>query len=82
MAGGPGARVMAALEAGCDLVLLCNDPDGAAEARQALRSHIPGPLAQRRLERLRFAGGVVDFAALKEQPRWHLARERLANLPT
>ncbi|WP_299258738.1 beta-N-acetylhexosaminidase [uncultured Kushneria sp.] len=82
MAGGPGERVMAALEAGCDLVLLCNDPEGAAEARQTLHSPMREPLVQRRLERLRFAGGIVDLATLKEQPRWHRTRERLANLPT
>ena len=82
MAGGPGERVMAALEAGCDLALLCNDPVGAAEARQTLHSSMKKPLTQCRLERLRFAGGVVDFETLKAQPRWHRTRERLANLTT
>jgi beta-N-acetylhexosaminidase len=54
-AGGPPERARAALAAGCDMVLLCNDPEGL----DALLDSLGGmPLAQPgRLERMRRKGG-------------------------
>jgi beta-N-acetylhexosaminidase len=61
-AGGAGdhvARARAALDAGCDMVLLCNDPDGADRLLQAL--HVQAPPVPERLERMRRRGGGRDL---------------------
>jgi beta-N-acetylhexosaminidase len=53
--GGPPERARAALAAGCDMVLLCNDPEGQ---NQLLESLGDTALARpERLERMRKKGG-------------------------
>jgi beta-N-acetylhexosaminidase len=42
-AGGPAARALAAIEAGCDMVLLCNAPESAAEVLDAVKGRTPSP---------------------------------------
>jgi beta-N-acetylhexosaminidase len=55
VAGGPPERARAALGAGCDMVLLCNDPAGLDALLESLKDV---PLArQDRLERMRKKGG-------------------------
>jgi beta-N-acetylhexosaminidase len=54
-AGGPPERARAALAAGCDMVLLCNDPDGQNVLLESLED-VPPPNAER-LERMRKKGG-------------------------
>jgi beta-N-acetylhexosaminidase len=44
VAGGPVERALAALEAGCDMVLLCNAPDAAFELLEALKGRSPDPV--------------------------------------
>ena len=54
-AGGLPERARAALEAGCDMVLLCQNPAGQDELLEALAGR---PIAEpRRLERMRHRGG-------------------------
>jgi beta-N-acetylhexosaminidase len=43
MAGGPADRALAAIEAGCDMVLLCNAPESASGVLDALERRSPGP---------------------------------------
>jgi beta-N-acetylhexosaminidase len=50
-AGGIPERAHAALTAGCDMVLLCNDPQGQEQLLEALRA--AGPVEARRFARLR-----------------------------
>ena len=53
--GGPPERARAALEAGCDMVLLCNDPAGLDRLLESLKDV---PLSNlERLERMRKQGG-------------------------
>ena len=54
-AGGPPERARAALEAGCDMVLLCNDPSGLDRLLESLKDVA---LAKpERLDRMRKKGG-------------------------
>src|ERR1043165_482573 len=54
-AGGPPERARAALAAGCDMVLLCNDPAGLDALLESLQDV---PLQKpERLERMRKKGG-------------------------
>lgn len=65
VAGGVIDRARAALEAGCDMVLVCNRPDMAWELVEGYRA---GPVDPARIERLRGrsagrpAGGDADYA--------------------
>jgi beta-N-acetylhexosaminidase len=55
VAGGVPERARAALEAGCDMVLLCNDPAGQELLLDSLKD-VP-PANSERLERMRRKGG-------------------------
>ena len=74
-AGGYGERARMALEAGCDMVLVCNNPEGAAETLEALAGY-QNPASQMRLARLhgRPAGdGAADRRALHQSEEWRRA---------
>jgi beta-N-acetylhexosaminidase len=43
VAGGPAERALAAIEAGCDMVLLCNAPDAVPGLLEALKGRTPDP---------------------------------------
>lgn len=79
VAGGPVERVGRALEAGCDMVLVCNAP-GAAEA--VLEAFAGLPEDPDRVRRLcSMAGGApIDHGALLASPSWQAAVERIAAL--
>jgi beta-N-acetylhexosaminidase len=53
VAGGVVQRAEAALAAGCDMILVCNAPQAAAEVLDTLK---PGPLDRARAERMRGRG--------------------------
>jgi beta-N-acetylhexosaminidase len=83
MAGAAGAgslteRIRRSLEAGCDLVLLCNVPDEVPGVLDALRDYV-NPSAQLRLVRLRGRGRVA-WDELRASPRWQDANRLLGNL--
>lgn len=68
VAGDYGQRARAALDAGCDMVLVCNNPDGA----QAVIEHLerqPATVAQPRLQRMR-ARRAPALDALMASPRY------------
>ncbi len=74
--GGYRERAAAALEAGCDLVLVCNDQAGAAEVLRSLEGYAD-PVAQSRIARIH-GRGARDWPHLRADPRWHEAVRRLA----
>jgi beta-N-acetylhexosaminidase len=61
VAGDMGARAAAALEAGCDFILVCNDPEGVERLLTELRWQ-PGATFARRLERIAPVGWRDDPA--------------------
>ncbi len=76
--GGPAGRARAALQAGCDMVLVCNDPAAARRVVADLEGYTD-PASQLRLMRLR-ARRYLDWQSLRAFPQWHTARERIARL--
>ncbi|HHB12600.1 MAG TPA: beta-N-acetylhexosaminidase [Chromatiales bacterium] len=75
VAGEAGARARAALAAGCDMVLVCNDRVAAWAAVEAVAGH-EEPASQARLARMHGHTGM-SWDALRETARWKAAR-RLA----
>lgn len=76
--GSPTDRISRALEAGCDLVLLCNCPDVTGEVIGNLAGY-SDPVAQLRLTRLH-GRSIADFATLRQSTRWSQARRTIEAL--
>jgi len=66
VAGGPADRAVAAIEAGCDMVLLCNAPDAAPGVLEALKERSPDP---GRLARMRSSGSLGPDARYAKSVR-------------
>ncbi len=76
--GDCGRRILQSLEAGCDMVLLCNSPEeipGAIDALADFRNPASGP----RLARLR-GGAQPSWEELRASDRWRVARKQLDSL--
>jgi len=74
VAGGVPERARAALEAGCDMVLLCNDPAGQETLLESLDSVVLAN--QGRVERMRKKGG----RDLRKSVAYRESQEKLRNL--
>jgi beta-N-acetylhexosaminidase len=74
VAGGVLARGRAALDAGCDMALLCNAPEAARELLAGLKA---GTLDQRRAEAMRGARLAPGLDALQPNARYALAKGAL-----
>jgi beta-N-acetylhexosaminidase len=68
----------AALAAGCDMVLVCNQPHAAEQVLNELR-HTPSKDSLRRLKRLRPRGKALDWDKLVAQPEYLQAQALLRN---
>ncbi|MCC5884026.1 MAG: beta-N-acetylhexosaminidase [Halomonas sp.] len=71
-AGEPGERALAALNAGCDMVLVCNDRNAALEVLDACQGR-----TTRRASRLRYGRARPDIDALEALGRWRRVHARL-----
>jgi beta-N-acetylhexosaminidase len=74
-AGDSAARACAAMDAGCDMVLICNDPQAADRLLEALQGR--PPVAAQRLERMRRRGSARD---LRKSVAYREAQEALEAL--
>jgi beta-N-acetylhexosaminidase len=70
-AGDHAARAHASIQAGCDMVLVCNQRAQAIEVVEAMR-HAPDPVMQLRLARMH-GRHPVDRNTLQHDPRWEQA---------
>ena len=77
-AGGMMGRANAAMNAGCDMVLLCNDPRAQDTLLEGLERRPVAPTLARRLEKLR--GRAISTAALKASANYLAASENLARI--
>ena len=79
-AGSPPERAQAALAAGCDMVLACNDRAAAVAILERLDQVNYGmpPASLRRLAALRGGGRPRGLTALRSDPAWRQAHHRLA----
>jgi beta-N-acetylhexosaminidase len=77
-AGGVVARANAALNAGCDMALLCNDPRSADSLLEGLERRAVVPTLARRLDKMR--GKSISSAALKANAAYLAAAENLARI--
>ncbi|MFW2133488.1 beta-N-acetylhexosaminidase [Ectothiorhodospira haloalkaliphila] len=69
--GDYGERALKAQAAGCDMMLVCNHPDGAAQALDALAGH-EAPVAMARLARMH-GRRAPTWEALRKDPDWEAA---------
>ena len=77
-AGGVMSRANAALNAGCDMVLLCNDPRAQDTLLEGLERRPVAPTLVRRLEKMR--GRAISTVALKANAAYLAATENLARI--
>lgn len=77
-AGGVVARANAALNAGCDMALLCNDPRAQDTMLEGLERRPIAPTLARRLEKMR--GRAISSVALKANAAYLAATENLARI--
>ncbi|OHV13064.1 beta-N-acetylhexosaminidase [Kushneria phosphatilytica] len=80
VAGDAAARARAALQAGCDLILMCNDAEAAAQARRVIDDSGTLPLQQKHLRRLQLAGTRPPLSKLTDDARLKDIRVRLQQL--
>lgn len=78
VAGGFVERAQAALAAGCDMVLVCNKPEGAAQVLDGLGNY-HDPVASARLIRMH-GRGTLTRDALQQQAHWQDAVRLLNTL--
>ncbi|MFV8782463.1 beta-N-acetylhexosaminidase [Microbulbifer sp. SA54] len=78
-AGGYSERIRAAMAAGCDMGVVCNNREGAKQVLAALEGFEPDPESSRRLARMRGKPTITSWAELERSPRWQETRQWLAS---
>ncbi len=77
--GDPLARTRAALDAGCDMVLVCNDPAAAEQVIDGLGDY-HSPVLQARLMRMHGRESSGNWQELHESELWQNCRDRISQL--
>lgn len=77
--GGYPERAWLALEAGCDVLLVCNNRPAALEIIESLREH-DDPTTHLRCLRMHGRGGSLERARLHLEPRWQQALRAIEEL--
>ncbi|RMG29408.1 MAG: beta-N-acetylhexosaminidase [Gammaproteobacteria bacterium] len=75
----PVDRARRSLEAGADMVLLCNAPEDARRVAEGLLDWVD-PASALRLARFHAPRPGLGLEALQASPRWRAVRERIARL--
>jgi len=78
-AGDYRRRTLAAVQAGCDMVLVCNNQPAAMQLLDSLEVD-PDPVSQVRLMRMHGRESSTDLAGLKQDPEWQAVTGALAAL--
>lgn len=78
IAGGYGERAEAALQAGCDMALICNHPEGAQAATEYLTGYL-NPTSQLRLVKMH-GKKPVDWGTLKHSREWQRVSAQITAL--
>ncbi|MCW5606165.1 MAG: beta-N-acetylhexosaminidase [Burkholderiales bacterium] len=79
VAGDVVARARAALDAGCDMILVCNDPASADELLERLDYAMPA-VSLARLARMHGGAHPRDMTGLREDPAYAKALRAIAGL--
>lgn len=79
VAGGMPDRAKAALAAGCDMVLVCNNPAGADEVLAGLDHAMP-PAGLARLARMHGRARAPGMERLRKDARYNAARDAIQSL--
>lgn len=79
VAGGVIGRAKAAMAAGCDMALLCNNPTGADELLAGLNYTMPA-VSLARLARMHGRSPAGGMAKLREEARYHRALHAIAGI--
>lgn len=75
VAGSMADRAHAALDAGCDMVLACNDRQGAEQVIDAVAARVTGGNTQNiRAYELLAKPAAMNMTTLRNHPRWHKAQ--------
>lgn len=76
VAGDYSDRAGAALQAGCDMVLACNNQDAAIEVLERLKI-TPNPASQARFMRMHGRGAGISLDELQSSERWRSVAGRI-----
>lgn len=72
-------RTVAALDAGCDMVLICNNQEAAMNVVDGTRYEVH-PVSQARLMRLHGRWTGADFKELKREQKWQMVAKLISSL--
>ena len=72
-------RAMAALDAGCDMVLICNNQEAAGNVVDKI-TYEAHPVSQARLMRMHGRWVGADFTKLKKDPKWQSVAKLISSL--